>query len=549
MAVEALLLKLISPTGALIADYWNTTEVNDGLTFALKTAKIGGLLSWEVVLKNAISEPILTGSQFQFWIDGTHWFSGYCEEVPEVDTDSAELRITGLGYWKKLSSVLVNESYTAQTFAAIIADIGATYMGADLQVIYDALKVTAPTITGISIEFNDKSLDKVIADLLTIANSAYLTTQYVAYVDKDQDFNFGPLASATIRAYSEGYDYQSPEVDENQTKLVNKILAYRTSAVSSDTVEYVSAYSDLDSIDDWGEKAKKLTFPAYVDSSTIQKICDGIIEKYKDPTTRVVLKSLKAEAALDPGFYTAINKRRTFYRPATRFNSLDDWTTVTAPDTTITVDSTEVLAGRRSMKIVTTADSDGDYVETFPEQIVRAPTFFVLNFFKATAAAQFTVTLFDTFGNAVDIEIGKNNEPINEWLRYTVDIEIRYEVDSMEVASPLSTNVTLLEIHSPTATDSEELELRALTNVGILNLYKIRITMDTSSVTTSYFDAFSVEASSYKPHTLVMEEAQYNLGKSRLVDVTLGDQTDSLVKEINAESVAGQVALDVFAKQ
>lgn len=551
MAVEALLLKVLSPTGALVADYWNNTEKNDGLSFKLKTEKIGGLIEWTVKMKNSIEEPLFTGSQFQFWVDGVHWFSGFVDHIPDIDTDAAEIEITGVGYWKKLTTVVVNESYSSQTLAYIVDDVCTTYLTDDLQVTYDALKVSVPTVTGVTMEFNDQSLDAVLQELLGVANASYETAQYRIGVDKERDFIFELIDSDPIAAFSEGYDYQHPDVDDSESKLINTILAYKASAVSSSTVGYVDTFTDVDSVGDYGEHAEKVTFPSFIDDTTVEAVCDGIIEKYAHPLTRVKIKDLKIDDVFNFGFYTAINKRQRYYRPVTKFNDLTDWDVTAAPDTTITISDEQVYAGRRAMKVVTGTGSSDDYIVTYPDNAVRSPQMFNLYVYLATAGAKFTIKVSDSFGNIANIPIGYSNEPINEWLKYEVDIEIRYETAIMEVDSPTATGDTEdFEVDSPTATgDENDFELRALTNVGILNLYKIEITMDVDIATTAYFDAFNVEASSYKPHTLVLEEAEYNLGKSRLLDLVLGNQSDSIIKEINSETAAGRAALNVFAKQ
>lgn len=539
-------VKIYSATGALVADYWNNVGNNAGLAVTLKTKKIGGLDKFEFSLANNFMEPLYNDMECRFFVDGVHWDTGYATRIPEPDDDSASVVIEGLGYWHKLKNVVVNESYTAQTLDTIVKDIASGYLGSDLRVLYDVAKISTPSVSSIDIEFNDKKLSEVFERLLAIANYDYSTTQYRFFVDKDRYFNFGPISNDIQAALFEGYQYQDPQINRKKDKIINRILAYRTTAADPSAVEYVATYSDADSVANNGTKEEKLTFPDYVNTSTIQGICEGIVAKYKDPLTTLEIQSIPVVAPMEYGFYRLDNKRLAFYRDVAEFESLSDWDSFLS-FTTASISTEHVLTNRTSMKLVTAAGSSGEYLENTFSTPVYFPTFFRIYSYRVDAAAAYTVRIFDSFGNTVDIPVGHNNEPTGEWIKYTVKINVETATALLCVDVDASTS-GLLRVDIDASTFGN-LRVQYLISEGIVNIAKVQIIMDTDAASSGYFDEFAVETNAYKRHELILEEAEYDLTKSRLASLTLGDTADSIIDEVLKGTRSGDVALGVFAKQ
>ncbi len=542
-------VKVRSFTGAQVVDYWSTVQRNDALSIELLYKKVGGLNTFQFTLANDIDDPLFPGMTCEFFVNGDHWGTGYADIIPGADTDTAGIVITGKGFVHKLKNLVINETYTAQTIDAIIKDVASTYLTPDLQVLYDVAKIQTPTITGIDIEFKDKRLDQVFDSLLEICNTSYATAQYRYFVDKDRYLNFELISTDDVAIYYEGFDYQSPEVETINNKLVNKILAYRTEVADPKAVEYVATYSDADSITNNGEQAEKLTFPDYATTLTIKNISDSIIAQYKDPFTKIQISNLPITEVPEFGFYRIVNKRQRFFQDVATFESLTNWNTTGMATTVPTISDAHVFTGRAALKLVTASGSDGEIMFKNISPIISFPTVFKFNAYldNIVAVGEADVIISDTFGNIITLPVGQNNEPSGQWLKYTVLIDIINETALLAVDIDGSTSgLMLVDIDIST---SGNLRLQKLLQAGILNLDKVTVEAKTDLVTEMYFDQFSVESVSYKQHTLILEEAALSLGRSQLTALVLGDSSDSIIKEINDETAAGKAALEVFSKQ
>lgn len=543
---ENVSVKMYSITGALVADYYNNVANNEGMEITLIFDKIGGLDTFEITLANNFKDPLFPDMDCQIFVDGVFWAQGFVDTVPELDSSSAEVIISGKGYFHKLSTVIVNETYTAQTLDFIIKDIASTYLTTDLHVMYDVLKVLPPVVTNVSIEFKDKTLDKVFNSLLEIANFDYNDDQYKYFIYK-RYFYFTTSSLATDSVWFEGYNYHSPVVETYKDKLINKILAYRTTVADDSVVEYVATYSNADSISRNGTASTKFTFPDYVDTTSMEKMCLAYIEKYKEPITKMELQEVEVSSPVPWAKTRLINQRLEYYKSVSKLENLDGWTLTNLTNTTPSISSDEVFTDRTNLKLVTAVGSQDDYMFMSPDPIIYFPTFFKVYSYRTNAGSMFTFRLSDSFGNILDVPIGHNNEPINEWVKYNIPIALRIGHELLYADKDVS-NGGLLRLDYD-ASNFGNNKIDFLLVEGILNLYRIDLLVDSDIAATSYFDRLDILSSSYKEHTLPLERAQYRLGKARTADLSFGDIRDSIVDEIVAKNKSGESALAVFSKQ
>lgn len=540
-------VKIFSVTGALVADYYSNTKNNDGLSVKVKDKKIGGVDIAEITLTNNIEDPLFTDMECQIFIDGNHWFSCYVETLPEPDNTEASITLIGKGFWHKLKTVIVNESYTSQTLDFIIKDVASSYLGADLNVFYDVAKITTPSVSGLTLEFKDKPLNSVLKTLLDICNADYLNAQYRTFVDKDKYLNFTLISTDLMGAYFEGWDYQFPEVETVKDKLVNKILTYRTISGNDNEVEYVATYQDADSIANYGTAERKLTLSDYMIAAGVSDIADGIISRYKDPITKLGIDDLVVDAVKDFGLYRLSNQRKRFLKTITSLETLTGWDVSNLTATTPTISSTEVFTNRKSLKLVTAVGSENDYMFFDLPFTLYFPQDLKFFSYRTNAGAMYTIRVSDTFGNTVDIPVGHNNEPINEWIKYTVRIDIELGTGTLVVDKDVSNNGPLLLDLDITTSGTAKVDF--LISDGLLNMTKVDIIVDSDIVATSYFDQIDATVAAFNTHELILEEIEYTLNQSYTANLVLGDTVDSIVDEILDGNTEGQSALAIFSKQ
>jgi len=539
-------IKVYSITGALVADYYSNTKDNSGVSVELQVLKVGGLDTFSFTLANNFIDPLFNDMECRFFVDGKHWYSGYAEKIPELDSSSAEVNVEGRGFFHKLKDVIVNESYTFQTFDYILKDICSKYLGQNLNVLYSESLIITPTIPGLDVEFNDKKLFEVFTSLLKIANYDYQNMQYRFWVDKDKYFNFDSLSDTEIETLFEGYDYQRPNVETTKSKMINKVNAYRTTLADKSKVELVSVYANVDSIANYGEISKKITFPDYLSTHGIKNIAEGIISRYGEPITKISIEEYPVQKPKAFGVYRLINKRLEYFSTVSNMEALLDWDTSYLTHTLASISTEQVFTNRTSLKLVSSIGSSGDYMERILGVAIRFPTLFKLYAYRTSDSSQYRVKLYDTFGNVMEIEIGYKSEPINQWITYTIEIDLELGHALLYVDYD-ATNGSLLRVDKD-STHHGHLKIDILESQGLLNLSKIQIVVDSNTVETSYFDQFQVLSSSYKQHRLTLEKAQYTLDNTNVANLSFGDIPDNLIQEIVKNSKEGEDALSIFSK-
>lgn len=544
---KGLSVKVYSITGALVADYYSNVGNNSSLALKISETKNGGLDTFEILLAKNFREPLFTGMECCFCIDGALWFSGYAKIIPELDSSEAGVRIIGEGFVHKLKTVVINESYTTQTLDFIVKDICSKYLSAELNVIYDVAKITVPVVSGLTVEFNDKILFEVFESLLEICNYDFNIAQYRFWVDNDKYLNFDLIPDENQEVLFEGYQYQAPEVEKVDDKLVNKILAYRTTAADDSVVEFVSEYSDLESIANHGESSKKITFPDYLIDAGLEDIATGIIEKYKKPITRIKISDLIVGSRKPIGFYRLVNQRLNYFKTVSTLETLDGWSLANLGLSVPTISTDQVFTNRTAMKLTSSPGSAGGYMSFDIDPILPFPKFFRCYAYLTSAAARYTFKLTDRFGNAVEVLVGHNNEPLNEWIKYTVRIDIDLARGLMGIDKDIGDGGQL--VITKEVGDSGGLKVDFLISSGLINITNIDLIVDSDVSVVSYFDQLDVESEAYKFHNLVLERADYSFGKAYTASMVFGDSADSLVDEIIEGGSAGAEALSIFSKQ
>jgi len=575
-------IQLISPSIERLAILSDTDLSGQILNAKINEKKIGGVDKFSFNIPRNVDIPITRNTECYFYINGELWKSGYVKEVPKSDQTDPVLTVCGEGFHKRLLKKVINETYTAQTLDAIIKDVANTYLGSDLGIYYDVSKIDTPTINNITIEFKDKNLFEVFETLLEIANYDYENYKYRFYIDNDKDFVFELISDNFQTKLFEGYQYQLPEVSVDNSKIVNKILAFRTINGTPKEVEYVAAYQDTESQGQFGIFERKITFPDYMDTTTISKICAFLLTRKSFPENKIKIENYEVSSALVFGKYGIFNRREKYWRIIADCNTLSGWD-IHLSNTTFELSETHVLTGKRSLKFTTAAGSDGEYVEYVLDEAIPLPQIVRIFTYFGSITIEFRVTFYDDFGNEIIIDPGSSNQTLlsNQWIKLSEEIDQKTIVDNMIVDPNGATDDFIINLDVMTEddldvryeimvdniladpngdTDDLEVNLSAIVDgnldvkyreqSGLLGVKKVRITMLTDTVAVFYIDRIDVLANIYNFYELQLEEIEYNLASIGLfANMNFGEKEDSILDEIKDQVKEGNVALGIFSKQ
>jgi len=588
-AQVGLQLKIFSPTDDLLGIISDTDDSGKLLNLVITENEVGGMHSFSFKVKKDLVMPITENAECYFYISGTLWFVGYVIEVPQQDQDELFFVIHGNGFYRRLEEKVINDDYAAQTLLAIIQDVGNTYLGADVNVFYNVAKIDVPAIADITIEFKDKNLFEVYTDLLRIANKDWDSAKYRFYVDNEKDLVFEQINETITKNLFEGYDYQLPEVSQDISKVINKVLAFRTTAADPKTAEFVDTYEDTESQGRFGIFEKKITFPDFADTTTIQNIANSILKKWAEPIKKVQIENLRIfqgtqkfseVGLLNPGsgeetwlvdqtseiqdsvllrserrigvdefnfgLWAISNKRDLYWNLIAECDSLSGWDDSLLNNTVLTVSNERVLTGKRSLKFAIGANSMGESAEFTLDKTLFFPQ--TLRFYLYFASTQVSIKFIVVDINDAEVEYELDLDLTDEWQVITKQLGITVDPDGfLTVIENGGGGFLLLDFDG---SNQGQNKLRHQLVAGVTSIKAVRIEINSNTATTMYVDRIEVSANTYKYHELLLKQIKYNLSSlGSYADLSFGDRADSLIDEIDEKVKDGNIALKIFSKQ
>jgi len=526
-------LQFFSPTGefvGLVGTSFDKANLT-GLQIVQKKNKDVEKASFSITRLTDI--PFYNQMECRAFINGNWWFSWELLLKPNEDRSDPEYVYEGKGWSYYMDVIKVTKLYENKTLEFILQDLISDDVANNTPVLYNPALINPPSYTVTKLELKKKTVRKALQEVLKIANVDYQNEQYRWGVNKEKQFFFEEIGRDVERGFFEGYDYQEPDVKENLKSVVNQIDIYRAVEDSQD-VTFVSRVEDAESQGLYGIRNKDITLSDFVDTTTAERIATAIIERFKDPLIEISAEDLRTEDnPYNIGFFNINNKRFTYTDIINEFENLSDWT-VTAPNTTITETQEKVLSGKKSFKIVTTANSSGDQMEyELPEQI-NFPTSVSMYFSQSAVGEAFTIELEDEDGNTIS----------------TNDSSIILLEDGgqllLEDGGGIAQEALTSGIESKLLVDFQKITLSA---TGLDNIKKVRILFVASSVFTLYLDRLEAFSNTYKQNTLTIDKIEYRQeGNSIRSNIIFGEEIDNVINDIKKLDDKAINTINIFQK-
>ena len=579
-APDGVQLFLKSPTGETLTILADSDRSGILLNAKVKTVKQGGVEEFTFDLPKTFDLPITRNTQCHFYVNNTLWFIGLVKEIPLPDQDEPVLTIVGEGFYKRLDNKIITATYTAQTLDTIVKGIASAELGADVGVFYDVAKIDVPVLSGLDVQYKDTSLLKVMMELIQAANYDYSNDKYRFYVDNEAELVFEHLPNTTRKGLFEGFQYQRPDVSEDNSQMVNRIVVFRTQSGSPKNTEYVLTVDQLDSQSRYGLFEKKLTFANYLNATILNSIVNGIFDRRALPTVKIEISDYEIEAPVDYGEYLVSNRRRPYRFLVNDCDSLTGWDVSNLSITTVAIDDTRVLTGRQSIEVTVADGSSGEYMEyELPEPIPFPKKGRVFLYFTAITPA-ISITFYSVDGNEITIQLGQldtllqadtgvlfdqqieadvpptedievtilNGSIIDQWVRLEEDIEFITQLEAFQVDD--GGGLEDLEVIYATGPLTDTFSISEVQQEGILDIKKVRITILSNAAAVFYIDRIDALAEIFNSRRLQLEEAEYILSAVGLfANLSFGERADSVFTEINNKIEDGDIALSIASKQ
>ena len=500
--------------------------------------KIGGLSEFSFQLEKTTEVILSKNSTLKFYVNGLSWGTGYVEIVPTLEQSDPVIKVEGKGFFHRLKNTIVNESYADETLAYIHNDVCSKYITKGLDILYILSNQNIPNITGVTIEFKNKTLFDTLFTLISIMNKDYPTEEYIFYIDEEKELVTALLPSDIQDVFFEGHDFIGVELNNDYSNTKNKITVYRATSGSGNSTELVGTYDDTPSQEKHGLFESKMTFPNFVDTGTIENIITFIFAKYGEPLKSINIKDLRLYNRLSFGRYTLNSFRQLFLQSLVGIEDTDSWETTNMYNTAISTDFTRALNGRSSLKIESTSSSKNDYMTFVLEEKIAFPkkARIVVYYDGVTLPCKIT---FYSSTSSVELPISIVEVPIG--IDDTGD-EYELTVDSGGVEYNLAADVNVSAI-------ADQWLLLDIDLSYLKELVEIRFEVSANVVTTMFLDAVQIQANSYPYNTLTLEEIEYRLTVGTInANCSFGQKAFSLIDELKEGIKENNIALDIFSK-
>ena len=524
-----------SPSGEQVANLISGYGEGKRLQAELKFSKLGGLKTFNIELLRNNRIPLFNGINVRLYWKNKPFSYGYINKIPPSEQTDSVIKLSGVGYSKKLDDKVITESYTSTTDTDIIKDIASTYF-LDLGINYNPTKIVAAGLTYSQVSWEDKSITKILMDIVKAANNDYENIQFIYGVDEYGDFYFQGIQPQFLKnGYYEGYQFQNPSVKNKNNKMVNQIKIYRTNETTGD-VEYVDTVSNDDSIENYGLFEDKLTVADFVDNTTAGNIAYGIVKDKGQLKKELEIEDLKTDSLLPFGYYNVATKPQTQSITLSEFNDKDDWFITTPANVEIETDN--VFTGRKCFKWKG-GSLLGERLRM--EKDIYSPKI---------------IRLY--------VRQGDTGEKIILRIRGLKSQDV--PILETDTARPVVTDIPakiLMQSETP-AHDDTEFSQKIYDNhitgdwvnldFNISDYFKInRITIQLNENITNdiLLDRLEVFTESYITNTLALEEVSYEFGSTFLKcgSVVFGDRPDTLTDDLKDVNEKTDISLNIFSKE
>lgn len=524
-----------SPYGEQIANL--NAGIGDGekLTASLEFEKLGGLKEFNIKIKRNNKLPLFSGCNVRLYYKNNPFALGYVKEYPETYQDDYIVSITGFGYSQRLREKNITVSYTSQTVNYILNDLAGTYFS-NLGINYNPSKIVNNTLELSSVSWDDKSIYQIITDLITASNYEYETQEWVWGIDEQGDFYFKAISAADfIDNFFEGYEFHAPVSNTNYKDIVNNVLIYRTKSAANQEAEYVTSYSDSDSIADYGQFDRKVTVPDYIDNTTALNIGKGIVNDLKDPKVEIEVNNLIKNDIIDFGYYKVTTKPQDQKNIVSDFSKLSEWDT-SLTNSSVSVTTENVLTKKQCYSWESVSDSTGEYIEKDLTNRIYAPQtvrFYVRadalgDLLKLTLTGEAGYELYDMYYNSDDAVTGQGDDLV------------LYGANEFTFSRVIDVGVT-----------NEWVKIDwNISDYGLYYIDGFKIEINKDDDFTVLIDRLEVYNRSFFTNNLSLEKITYNFSDLSLsANAAFGSRPVTLTDELKKVTEKNSIPFDIFAKQ
>lgn len=306
-----------------------------------------------------------------------------------------------------------------EAFVQIVTNYAGINLGAQINFNPDKIEPTTGYTTGDWLDLDGKTIKQAIEFLQSLCQASKTDPVYEFGVDGSGEWfckKIGPDILTTDVLY-EGIEINKPDLQDDQTKIINFITVYRElgeneSDKNAQTIAATAQSQESQYIYGLAPAPAELeTIPAFVSNETAQLYANAIVNAYKFPrkfliANEVVITNRLYQLAL----YRYITKPTPYLNILSNFDNLPEWTI--SPGLSVAVATNLFTSGPASMKFTLDGGDNGLFISKNITEFTSAKENLIIQIRSTLIGSYFKLSFReDTIWYDIDVASTK----INEW--------------------------------------------------------------------------------------------------------------------------------------
>lgn len=524
-APESIAVEFRSKENELVYRIDNNTNLGSTLKVKWDEIKNGGTDTLEIVLGKKVALTYYPDMSFVVLKDGIVRASGYTETTPESDTSNYEQVLSCLGWMHKLKDNHIDKIYASVSLEEAFEQLE-TFLNA-VGLLYDVDKINVPDLL-VTFIFEDAKLLEVINSLVGVANYDLNNTEYRWFIDSGKCLNIDTIGIG--KTLFEGWHYQFPEVDWEDSNILNKLTVYYGDPDTLSTVVVENTEGQVQ----YGLRSDKLLLPWTDDATTAENIGKSIVEYWGNPRKVITVKDMINDF-FEFNKYSLNNQPRNRWSILATCDTEDNWT-LESTNVVYSLDDLHVLTGNLSLKVALSTNLIDDSFFYTPIKPLFSVEKVNLSFYFIDVFLM-VIRLHSSDGTYFDTPVGTGDS--------TLDVDDGSGADQLFINDGSTIEGVDVTVVVSVSDQWYNIEITH----DLFTLSKVEIIFKDRVNDTFWLDNINVFASGPVHSELVLEKVSYeSAGKDLLAQASFGGVPVNLIDEVVGKDNPNKSIFNAFTK-
>ncbi len=229
--------------------------------------------------------------------DELPWYSGYIITRPVEGTTETEFKFTAHGYYNRLETLVLFETYENMDPGAIVRDI-ALKAEKSHDLVYNAVKITDANYTVTKLVFDGVTAKEALSTLSEFAlDYVYGVDEYRSLYFEPREKSVNEQARLTVGRHLNKY------VPSWNTEKIYNWARVKGGNIDDEGEQWLCVVQDEESIARYGKRDKVLTLPSAYEVEDARRWGENQIAQYKEPVRSAKVTGVRLEYPLVDGTF------------------------------------------------------------------------------------------------------------------------------------------------------------------------------------------------------------------------------------------------------